>query len=72
MKVIITEKTQANELLPIDVRHWDDKMIAMLHHSNYLLVGGKEYEMVEGRLNVNDASMELLVLAVESGEAEQS
>jgi hypothetical protein len=64
MKVIITEKTAAGELMPIDVREWNDQMIAMLNHSNYLLVGGKEYEMVEGRLNVNESSMEVLVLAV--------
>lgn len=74
MKVIITEKTAAGELLPIDVRDWNDQMIAMLNHSNYLLVGGKEYEMVEGRFNVNEASMEVLVLAVsqeENAEAAQ-
>lgn len=69
MKVIITEKLEAGELKPIDVRDWNDQMLAVLNHSNYLLVGGKEYEMMEGRLNVNDGSMELLVLAVRNGEA---
>jgi hypothetical protein len=71
MKVIITEKTEAGELLPIDVRDWDDQMIAMLNHSNYLLIGGKEYEMVEGRLNVNGPSMEVLVLAVKNEAVEE-
>lgn len=64
MKVVITEKNAEGQLKPIDARDWNDQMIAMLHHSNYLLVGGKEYEMVEGRLNVNETYMELLVLPV--------
>ncbi|MNP82885.1 hypothetical protein D3C76_1816650 [compost metagenome] len=72
MKVVITEKTETGGLLPIDVRDWNDQMIAMLNHSNYLLVSGKEYEMVEGRLNVNEPSMEVLVLAVKNDAGEEA
>lgn len=64
MKVIVTEKTESGELRAIDWRDWNDAMISMLNHSNFLLVNGKEYEMLEGRLNVNDQNMELLVVEV--------
>ncbi|WP_438444735.1 hypothetical protein [Gorillibacterium sp. sgz5001074] len=66
MKVVIMEKKDNGELTMVDSRDWNDSMIAMLNHSNYLLVQGKEYEMVEGRLNVDTQMMELLVLAVKS------
>jgi hypothetical protein len=66
MKVVITEKTEAGALIPVDARDWNEMMVNMLNHSNYLLVNGKEYEMVEGRLNVNEQVMELLVLAVKN------
>lgn len=66
MKVVITEKTEAGALIPVDTRDWNEMMVNMLNHSNYLLVNGKEYEMVEGRLNVNEQVMELLVLAVKN------
>lgn len=66
MKVIVTEKTEAGALRPIDERDWNDAMIAMLNHANYLLVNGSEYEMLEGRLNVNDQVMEVLVVAVKA------
>lgn len=66
MKVVVIEKTEAGELNPIDTRDWNDGMIAMLNHANYLLVNGAEYEMLEGRLNVNDQVMEVLVSAVKA------
>lgn len=69
MNVIIMEKTEAGQLVQVDTREWNETMVAMLNHANYLLVGGREYEMVEGRLNVNDQVMEILVLAVKNEEA---
>ncbi|MDF2926829.1 MAG: hypothetical protein K0R57_5743 [Paenibacillaceae bacterium] len=72
MKVVITEKTAAGQLIPVDARDWNDQMIAMLNHSNYLLLSGKEYEMVEGRLNINEGYMELLVLAVGNEAVEET
>ena len=70
MKVVIMEKTEAGELVALDARDWNDQMIALMNHANYLLVNGKEYEMVEGRLNVNEPYMEVLVLAVKQETAE--
>jgi hypothetical protein len=70
MKVVIMEKTEAGELVALDARDWNDQMIALMNHANYLLVNGKEYEMVEGRLNVNEPYMEVLVLAVKQEAAE--
>lgn len=70
MKVVIMEKTEAGELVALDAREWNDQMIALMNHSNYLLVNGKEYEMVEGRLNINEPYMEVLVLAVKQEAAE--
>ncbi len=72
MKVVIMEKTEAGELVALDARDWNDQMIALMNHANYLLVNGKEYEMVEGRLNVNEPYMEVLVLAVKQEAAEKA
>jgi hypothetical protein len=63
--VSIVEKLESGQLETIDVRDWDENMLKMLHHVNYLLVAGKEYEMVEGRLNVDLGVMELLVISSE-------
>ncbi|NOJ73354.1 hypothetical protein HMI46_22765, partial [Paenibacillus alvei] len=43
---------------------WNAAMIQLLNHANYLLVKDMEYEMLEGRLNVNSGNFELLVEAV--------
>ena len=64
--VKIIEKLEDGALVPIDEREWNEGMIAMLGHSNYLLVNDKEYEMLEGRLNVNLGTMEVLVAAVKA------
>lgn len=61
--VIIIEKLETGELKQIDERIWSLGMIGMLQNVNFLTVNDKEYEMVEGRLNVNSGNMELLVLA---------
>lgn len=68
MKVVIMEKTEAGELVALDARDWNDQMLAGMNHANYLLVNGKEYEMVEGRMNVNEPYLEILVLAVKQEE----
>lgn len=72
MKVVIMEKKETGELAMVDSREWSDSMVSMLNHANYLLVQGKEYEMVEGRLNVDQQLMEVLVLAVKSDKAEEN
>lgn len=63
-KVIIKEKRQSGDLVSIDEREWSEAALALLNHANYLLVNGKEYEMLEGRLNVNDQSLEILAVEV--------
>ena len=37
-------------------------MIASLDHVNYIIVGNQEYETVEGRLNVDEGKLELLLV----------
>ncbi|MDB5052592.1 MAG: hypothetical protein JWM44_642 [Bacilli bacterium] len=69
--VIIIEKKANGELVQIDERSWSVGMIAMLQNVNYLSVNEKEYEMVEGRLNVNSGKMELLVISVQEEAAEK-
>lgn len=63
-KMIIFEKTSSGELVLLDEREWNAAMIQLLNHANYLLVKDMEYEMLEGRLNVNSGNFELLVEAV--------
>lgn len=69
--VIIIEKKANGELVQIDERSWSVGMIAMLQNVNYLSVNEKEYEMVEGRLNVNSGKMELLVISVQEEAAKK-
>jgi hypothetical protein len=72
MRVLITEKKEDGRLEAIDRRDWTEDMLAALQHANYILLNGQEYEMLEGRLNVNDATMEILVAPVsESGSVPQ-
>lgn len=72
MKVIIMEKLESGQLVQVDSRDWNDTMVSMLNHANYLLVSGKEFEMVEGRLNVSEQVMEILVLAVKNEPAAET
>jgi hypothetical protein len=37
-------------------------MITALEHVNYIVVGGREFEAVEGRLNVDEGKLELLLV----------
>ncbi|OAB30311.1 hypothetical protein PMSD_19455 [Paenibacillus macquariensis subsp. defensor] len=62
MSVILFEKMPEGELRVIEERTWSMNMIAALEHVNYLVVGTKEYETVEGRLNVDEGKLELLLV----------
>lgn len=67
-KVVLLEKNELGDMRIIDERMWEAGLIAMLEHANYLLVQDQEYEMVEGRLNVDKAVMEVLVVPVQHEE----
>jgi hypothetical protein len=67
MKVVISEKLENGGMREVDQREWSQDMLVSLNNANYLLVNEKEYEMVEGRLNVNLGVMEVLVAAAKSG-----
>ncbi|WP_198536456.1 hypothetical protein [Paenibacillus sp. DMB5] len=62
MSVILFEKLPEGDLRVIEERVWSMNMITALEHVNYLVVGGKEYETVEGRLNVDQGKLELLLV----------
>ncbi|MFD1776902.1 hypothetical protein ACFSF2_23800 [Paenibacillus rhizophilus] len=62
MSVILYEKMPDGELNAIEERVWSSNMIAALEHVNYLVVGGREFETVEGRLNVDEGKLELLLV----------
>lgn len=62
--VLIIEKLENGELKTIDERNWNATMLSLMEHANFLLVGGKEYEMVEGRLDVENQKLEVLVLPI--------
>lgn len=62
MSVILFEKMPDGELRVIEERTWSMNMIVALEHVNYLVVGTKEYETVEGRLNVDEGKLELLLV----------
>ncbi|SDE93202.1 hypothetical protein SAMN04488689_10324 [Paenibacillus sp. cl6col] len=64
LNILILEKTSSGELVKIDERAWTTSMVQLLEHANYLLVNDAEYEMLEGRLNVNTGNFELLVESV--------
>ncbi|CAM4419849.1 hypothetical protein [Paenibacillus tarimensis] len=65
MRVIVYEKRTGGELVTIDERRWSGLMIASLEHANYITIGGREYETVEGRLNVDHETFELLVVPMQ-------
>jgi hypothetical protein len=62
MNVILFEKKPDGELVQIEERSWTMNMIAALEHVNYIVVGGREYETIEGRLNVDTGTLELLLV----------
>ncbi|MFD1953834.1 hypothetical protein ACFSL6_06460 [Paenibacillus thailandensis] len=64
IKVNVMEKLASGELREIDEREWTAAMIESLNHVNYIMIGGVEYETIEGRLNVDTGALELLVAKV--------
>lgn len=64
MTVVLLEKTASGELKQIEERTWSKTMIAALEHVNYIVVGNREYETVEGRLNVDLGRLELLLVPI--------
>ncbi|WNS42441.1 hypothetical protein [Paenibacillus sp. MMS20-IR301] len=62
MNVILFEKMPEGDLHIIEERTWSMNMITALEHVNYLVVGGREFEAVEGRLNVDEGKLELLLV----------
>ncbi|MDR6552974.1 hypothetical protein [Paenibacillus qinlingensis] len=66
MTIVLYEKLLEGQLLRLGERTWDDKLIQALNVANFILVGGKEYEMIEGRLNLDLNVFELLLVAASS------
>lgn len=66
INVVLMEKTATGELVKIEERIWSMNMVAALEHVNYIVVGDKEYETIEGRLNVDLGSLELLLVPMQS------
>lgn len=66
MNVVLMEKTATGELRKIEERVWTMNMVAALEHVNYIVVGDREYETVEGRLNVDLGCLELLLVPMQS------
>lgn len=62
MKVILFEKLPEGDLHRIEERVWSMNMITALEHVNYIVAGGREFEAVEGRLNVDEGTLELLLV----------
>jgi len=63
--IIIVEKGKDGSLSVIDERPWSAEWITLLNHTNYLILNGNEYEMLEGRLNIDTGVMELLVISAQ-------
>jgi hypothetical protein len=66
MNVVLIEKMPEGDLRVIEERKWSMNMVAALEHVNYLVVGSREYEAVEGRLNVDEGKLELLLVPMHS------
>lgn len=66
MSVILFEKMPEGVLRVIEERTWSMNMIAALEHVNYIVVDSREYETVEGRLNVDEGKLELLLVPMRS------
>ncbi|KRF03544.1 hypothetical protein ASG89_01895 [Paenibacillus sp. Soil766] len=62
MTIVLYEKLPEGQLLRLGERAWDDQLIQALNVANFILVGGKEYEMIEGRLNLDLDVFELLLV----------
>ncbi|UKS24391.1 hypothetical protein LOZ80_22515 [Paenibacillus sp. HWE-109] len=64
MTITLYEKLVDGQLQKISDRPWDDKLVQALNAANFVLVGGKEYEMIEGRLNLDLNVFEILLVTV--------
>lgn len=64
LTVKLLEKMPDGEIKEIDERAWNANMVAALEHANYLVVGSREYEAVEGRLNLDEGKLELLLVPI--------
>lgn len=61
-RVIIYEKLESGELNKLDERTWSEALLKSLEHANYITIKKNEYEMVEGRLNIDEEVLEILVI----------
>lgn len=68
MRVILFEKLPEGELNKIEERVWSMNMVTALEHVNYIVVQGREFETVEGRLNVDEGTLELLLVPMRTEE----
>ncbi|RTE09291.1 hypothetical protein [Paenibacillus whitsoniae] len=68
MTITLYEKLPDGELRKISDRPWDEKVIQSLQSANYIYIDGKEYEMIEGRLNLDLYVFELLLVKAGSDE----
>ncbi|MBH5319975.1 hypothetical protein I6N90_19425 [Paenibacillus sp. GSMTC-2017] len=66
IKVVLMEKSANGELRQIEERIWTMNMVSALEHANYIVVGNREYETIEGRLNVDLGRLELLLVPISS------
>ncbi|WP_339818338.1 hypothetical protein MKZ15_22515 [Paenibacillus sp. FSL R7-0216] len=64
LSVKLYEKLPDGELRELEERVWSANMVAALEHVNYLVVGNREFETVEGRLNVDQGKLELLLVPI--------
>jgi hypothetical protein len=71
MKIVLFVKLEDGSVNHISERPWDDKIIACIDAANYLVIGGQEYEMIEGRLNLDLEQFELLLRPVEDKESKE-
>ncbi|MDP5274646.1 hypothetical protein [Chengkuizengella axinellae] len=62
-RVIIYEKLESGELSKLDERTWTENLLRSLEHANYITINKTEYEMVEGRLNIDEEVLEILVIS---------
>jgi hypothetical protein len=71
MKIVLFVKLEDGSVNNISERPWDDKIIACIDEANYIVVGGQEYEMIEGRLNLDLEQFELLLRIVDDKESKE-
>ncbi|WP_442601292.1 hypothetical protein [Paenibacillus sp. KN14-4R] len=64
-QVMVYEKLKNGELSCIDERTWSTELLGLLNYTNYLTINEQEYEMIEGRINVDKEVMELLVVSAQ-------